>query len=239
MTGIPETPDDPAPAAATTSPVTLGATRRADPGDPDRAPAVLVVDLGGVAGRWLPDRRLLALADLANLGPGAIDGQVFESGFDDAGERGRFDLPTFTAHLAGLLGLPADDATAAALTAAWAAAYEPDPAVLALVAEAACPTALLTNNGPLLEAGLATDLAPVAAAFDHLLFSWRLGVTKPDPAAFAAATEALGVAPADVLFVDDDPANVVAARSFGWSAHQFRDAPTLRAALAARHLVPA
>ena len=61
--------------------------------------------------------------------------------------------------------------------------------------------------------------------FDQLVFSWRLGVTKPDPEAFDRATEALGVAPDEVFFVDDSAANVEAARAAGWQAHHFTDCP--------------
>lgn len=194
--------------------------------------SVLVMDLGGVTCRWLPDRRLVALSQLSGLPPGTIDATVFESGFDDAGERGQFPGDAFATQLRALLGLPTDDPdTEAALRAAWAQAFAPDPRVLRLLARASGPTALFTNNGPLLEDALAHELASVGSVFDRLLFSWRLGTTKPDAVAFERATEALGVEPAAVLFVDDSAANVEAARAHGWQAHHFRTDLELRAAL--------
>lgn len=193
--------------------------------------SVLVMDLGGVTCRWIPDRRLVALSRLSGLPPGTVDATVFGSGFDDAGDRGQFPGDAFAAHLRTLLDLPDDPATDAALRAAWAQAFEPDPRVLGLIGRACCPTALFTNNGPLLEAGLAHELATVAAAFDRLLFSWQMGTTKPDPVAFERATEALGVDPAAVFFVDDHADNVAAARAHGWRAHHFRTDLELRAAL--------
>ena len=39
---------------------------------------VVVFDLGGVVCRWLPDRRLLALAELSGLPPATIDQLVFD-----------------------------------------------------------------------------------------------------------------------------------------------------------------
>jgi FMN phosphatase YigB (HAD superfamily) len=51
--------------------------------------------------------------------------------------------------------------------------------------------------------------------FDVALFSHRCGRRKPDPAAYAAAAAALGVAPAQVVFVDDKPRNVQAAAAVG------------------------
>lgn len=192
---------------------------------------VLVMDLGGVTCRWLPDRRLVALAQLTGLPPGTIDATVFESGFDDAGERGQFPGHEFTVQLRTLLGLPDDPATDGALRAAWAQAFEPDPRVLRLLERATGPTALFTNNGPLLEAALGHELDTVGAVFDRLLFSWHLGTTKPDPVAFERATEVLGVEPAAVFFVDDAAANVAAAQEHGWRAHHFRTDLELRAAL--------
>src|SRR5690606_22321024 len=123
--------------------------------------------------------------------------------FDDAGERGRFPLDEFTAELLGLLGLTPTDDLRDAARAAWATAFEPDARVLKLIRGARCPSALFTNNGPLLEAALVEDLPEVGSTFDHLLFSWRLGTTKPDPAAFERAAERLGVEPGRIYFVDD------------------------------------
>lgn len=194
-------------------------------------PDVLVMDLGGVTCRWLPDRRLTALSALSGLPPATIEQVVFESGFDDAGERGRFTLDEFVAELLSLLGLAASAELADAVRAAWATAFEPDARVLKLIRAARCRSALFTNNGPLLEAGLVEDLTDVGSTFDQLLFSWRLGRTKPEAAAFELATERLDVDPGRIVFVDDSAANVEAAEAAGWQAHRFTNALNLQAAL--------
>jgi len=194
-------------------------------------PDVLVMDLGGVTCRWLPDRRLTALSELCGLPAETIDQLVFESGFDDAGERGRFPLDEFTAELLGLLGLTPTHDLRDAARAAWATAFEPDQRVLKLIRGARCPSALFTNNGPLLEAGLVDDLPEVGSAFDQLVFSWRLGITKPEPEAFARAAERLDVEPARIYFVDDSAGNVDAAEAAGWRAHRYTNSLNLHAAL--------
>ena len=51
--------------------------------------------------------------------------------------------------------------------------------------------------------------------FDASIVSYQVGVTKPDPAIFTYACTALGVAPQEVLFVDDSEANCAAARALG------------------------
>mmetsp|Transcript_15145 Transcript_15145/g.50319 ORF Transcript_15145/g.50319 Transcript_15145/m.50319 type:complete len:199 (-) Transcript_15145:304-900(-) len=72
--------------------------------------------------------------------------------------------------------------------------------------------------------GYCAEGAGLHALVSHpslLLVSQAVGVGKPDPAIFALFFERLrrlepGVAPAELLFVDDKPANVEAARSLGW-----------------------
>lgn len=202
------------------------------------APTMLVMDLGGVTCRWLPDRRLVELARLSGLPPDTVDRLVFESGFDDAGERGRFPLATFTEELAAVLGLPASPDTDDALRGAWALAFEPEEPVLRLIRSAPCRSALFTNNGPLLEAALSAELSDVGDVFDQLLFSWRLGVTKPNPTAFDRAAETLGVEPGSIFFVDDAADNVEAARRAGWRAHRYSTALDLQAAFSSLNASP-
>jgi putative hydrolase of the HAD superfamily len=194
------------------------------------APPVLVLDLGGVVGRWLPDRRLVALAQRSGLPPATVEQLVFASGFDDAGERGRFSLDEFTASLAELLGLdPIDHADG--LRADWALAYEPVPSLLRALDRAGTATALFTNNGPLLDAALDHELAEVGRRFDQVCCSWRIGAAKPEPEAFARVTELLDRAPSEVVFFDDSEDNVTAAAAFGWQAHRFTTVLDLQAVL--------
>ncbi len=47
------------------------------------------------------------------------------------------------------------------------------------------------------------------------VFSNEIGVRKPDPAAYRALLEALGADAGEVVFVDDNPSNVAAARDQG------------------------
>lgn len=59
--------------------------------------------------------------------------------------------------------------------------------------------------------------------FTHLFLSYELGIYKPDAAAFEYVIEVLDRDPADILFVDDTIANVVAACQHGIDAHQVND----------------
>ena len=123
------------------------------------------------------------------------------------------------------------------LRAAWAAAFEPDEEVLALVRALDRPAALLSNNGPILEDCLAYELDLVGSSFDLVLLSWRLGATKPASEAFVKATSQIGVAASSVLFVDDSIVNVRAAAHAGWIAHPYRGLARLRRLLEAHELL--
>jgi len=68
--------------------------------------------------------------------------------------------------------------------------------------------------------------------------SCRTGVRKPDPEAFLGPCRTLGVEPQACLFIDDQPANVAAARRAGLGAIHFRDARSLREELAAQGILP-
>jgi len=54
------------------------------------------------------------------------------------------------------------------------------------------------------------------------------GIRKPDPQSFLNACTKLGKSPRECIFIDDNLANVEAARKVGLSAFHFTDADTLR-----------
>ena len=57
--------------------------------------------------------------------------------------------------------------------------------------------------------------------FDHLTFSHRLGIAKPDLVIYRHAAEGLGFAPGRVLFIDDREDNIQAARAAGMQTIQY------------------
>jgi putative hydrolase of the HAD superfamily len=62
---------------------------------------------------------------------------------------------------------------------------------------------------------------------DRFVFSHRFKSAKPDPDLFQRALEVVGALPQQTVFIDDLLENVLAARSLGMRAYQFRDSPTL------------
>lgn len=78
------------------------------------------------------------------------------------------------------------------------------------------------------------DIHPFLASCSQHVFSYDIGLCKDEPGAFEAALARLGRKAEECLFVDDNGANVQAARTAGVSAVQFFSASVLRAALTAQ-----
>jgi len=116
------------------------------------------------------------------------------------------------------------------------AAMTPWPESFAAVRRAAelGEVALLTNNGPLVEAHLATLAPEIAPLFgSELHTSSFYGARKPDPEVFRAVLAAYDRDAGDVFFADDLEENVAGAASVGITAHRFTDAASLLEAIEA------
>jgi putative hydrolase of the HAD superfamily len=71
------------------------------------------------------------------------------------------------------------------------------------------------------------------ALFDDGVFSARVQMMKPQPEIFHAASRRFGLAPAQLVFIDDVAHNVEAARALGWQALHFTGADDCAEALRA------
>jgi putative hydrolase of the HAD superfamily len=86
--------------------------------------------------------------------------------------------------------------------------------------------AMLSNAGPDFSSYYRNGM--LGQYFEQVFTSGELGVLKPDPAIFTAVLDALGVGPADVVFVDDRAVNVQTAEDLGMTGHVFSTAERLR-----------
>jgi 2-haloacid dehalogenase len=115
----------------------------------------------------------------------------------------------------------------------------PVPGSFALVERLAArtvPLYAITNFGAEFWAGF----RPHHPIFDHfrdVVVSGVEKIAKPDPRIYALAQARFGHAPAAMLFVDDNPANIAAVRAAGWHGHLFTDAAGLEADLVGRGLI--
>ncbi|MBN8504153.1 MAG: HAD family phosphatase [Burkholderiales bacterium] len=125
------------------------------------------------------------------------------------------------------------------LMACVKAELQPQAPVLALLLqlrERGVPLSYLSNMPGSLAEGLERQ-NPLHVWFESGVFSSRVQLGKPDPAIFALAAQRFEHAPSDCLLIDDNAANIEAARACGWQAERFVGAPALQQALRHRGLI--
>jgi putative hydrolase of the HAD superfamily len=88
----------------------------------------------------------------------------------------------------------------------------------------------LLSNAPA-DVAEAVSRLPVAAYFEHLIFSCFLKSAKPDPECFNSALAVMGAEPGEVTFVDDRADNIVGAAQVGLTGVQFTNPDAARAML--------
>lgn len=66
-------------------------------------------------------------------------------------------------------------------------------------------------------------------AFDHVFNSYYLGKGKRDPSLFSDIAAILGMAPGDILFVDDSEGNILRARAVGMQVLHYVDDASIKA----------
>lgn len=97
------------------------------------------------------------------------------------------------------------------------------PEVAALVDEvraAGIRLGMLTNDLYDFHGRTWVERMEIFARADVLVDVSKHGVLKPDPAAFTVGIDAMGRAPEDLVFLDDQPVNVTGARKAGMEAHE-------------------
>ena len=83
---------------------------------------------------------------------------------------------------------------------------------------AGCRLAILSNELDLFYGADFRTRLPLLGAFDLIVDATHTGILKPDPRAYAAVQDPLGLAPQDCVFVDDQPRNLAGAERAGWTA---------------------
>ncbi len=102
----------------------------------------------------------------------------------------------------------------------WFAA---EPAVISLIGSlrAAGIGCHLATNQQAYRRAIMQDERGYGAWFDQTFYSCDLGLAKPDPAYFRAILAALQVSASEVLFIDDNEANVAGALGVGLRAEVY------------------
>jgi putative hydrolase of the HAD superfamily len=141
-------------------------------------------------------------------------------------DRGGFSGPDYWRAVAKYAGIALDDTQVEALLTAdvdlWAQPNAPMIAWAARLQHTGVRTAILSNIGDAMAAGLAVQL-PWLQSFERHIWSYALRLAKPDPEIFRAAAEILLVDPPRILFIDDKQENVAAAQSLGMHVIRYSD----------------
>ncbi|MYS87507.1 HAD family hydrolase [Embleya scabrispora] len=195
----------------------------------------IVFDFGGVICMPPPDHASEALARTVGVTPAEFwpaywpDRAAYDAGTLSAAE--------FWSGLCVRLDRPVPDPDRLDLLvagdlAAWMHLNQDTLDLLAELAELAdrgVALALLSNAPA--EMARHLDEQPWARVFRHRVFSADLGLAKPDPRIYHHLCAQLDAQPGELLFVDDRPENLDAARALGIESLLFTDTPTLRADL--------
>jgi putative hydrolase of the HAD superfamily len=139
----------------------------------------------------------------------------------EIGEGGEAGIDNFCREAARHLGVSCEHV--AKVWRIWTLGpYEGAPELVTELAAANVPTACLSNTN-IQHWVIMNDPAdphyPALAGLRHRFASHLIGARKPDQAAYVHVERETGVAPQRILFFDDVPENVEAARRRGWRGH--------------------
>lgn len=145
-------------------------------------------------------------------------------------ERGAIDARSFAESVVRELALPMSPARFRERFDAWPQGLFPETPALLEAIPAGIQRVLLSNTNAA-HWGRPDISGALAGQFDLAFLSYRTGILKPDRAAFAQVAGACRCAPGELLFFDDNPGNITAARDFGMRAHLVKGPADARAVL--------
>lgn len=195
---------------------------------PDR---VVVFDYGEVISFSPSVEDRAALLELAQVDEDAFWPQYWQD--RDALDRGTLSTRDYWVALGEDLGA---QWSAAQVQQLWVADFRSwlsvNPSVFEIIAElhsGGTRLALLSNAGS--DYGSCFRFGPLGALFEQVFVSAEMGELKPEPAIYLEAAAKLGIAPTEMVFIDNKEINVRGAASLGIVAHHFVEVDALRAFL--------
>lgn len=191
----------------------------------------LIFDFGGVLMKTTSQAPRHAWDDRLGLARGTVERVVHGSKSWRLAQTGALSEADYWTDVGAQLGL--DQPTVRALFSDYFSADQLDPALMEMIRqqrEKGQTVALLSNDAPSLRDKLAA--LGIDNLFDPLVISGEIGVMKPEPAAYTAVLDRLGIPAAHGVFIDDMPANIAGAQAVGLHAVHYTPNLDLAAALA-------
>ncbi len=196
----------------------------------------IVFDFAGVLFHWQPLdllKRELPMSATDDASARRLAQDIFQGyGGDWADfDRGKVEVPELVATIATRTGLPEQDVRR--VVDAVPAELQPMPDSVALLRRLHAQGRRLhfLSNMPGPYADHLEREHDFLRCFESGVISARVQQIKPERGIFDTAARIFGAAPAELLFIDDVPDNVHAARAAGWQALQFVDAADCEAQL--------
>ena len=199
-------------------------------------PTRIVFDWAGVLFHWQPHR--LVQRALPRHAPDEAAAKrwvqdIFQGyGGDWADfDRGVVEVPALVARIAARTGLSEPEVQR--VVEAVPAELQPMPDTVALLRRLHAQGRRLhyLSNMPAPYAEHLERTHDFLGCFESGLVSARVRQIKPEPGIFDTAARFFDAAPSELLFIDDVPVNVQAARAAGWQALHFVDAAGVEARL--------
>jgi glucose-1-phosphatase len=201
-------------------------------------PRIAIFDMDDVLCRYDLGKRLRALSQLSGKTPRDIRAAIWDSGFEDDSDAGRYPAgEDYIAGFAERLGFPI---TREQWIAARRESIVPWPEALALVERIAkrSRVAIFTNNGPLMKGALAEIFPEAARLFGTEVYcSCEFGCKKPDPESYRRLLAHIRIEAPGAWFTDDKKSNVEGAALAGLQAHLFVSVEALKQEAIARGMI--
>jgi putative hydrolase of the HAD superfamily len=192
---------------------------------------VVVFDYGEVISVTPSDEARAAILAIAG-----VDAEPFWAGYwrhRDGLDRGTISVPEYWALIAGDTGALWTPSTVQRL---WAADFTSwisvEPETIELIAElhaGGTRLAVLSNAGYDFASPL--RFSPMGGYFERVFVSAEMNDLKPDPSIYLEVVEALGITPAELVFIDNKKVNTDAAAALGATVHHFVGVTGLRSFL--------
>lgn len=189
---------------------------------------VLLLDIGGVVIDIDPGRCFEHWGRAANVDPARIAARWLVDSAYEALEVGAMDFTEYAVALSRRLDVELPEADwLGGWNALLGGPIEAVASQLPLIAQR-IPLYGFSNTNEVHEAEWSRDCTQALAPFRQIFSSWRLGLRKPDVAAYRRVAKELGVPPAGILFLDDNAENIRGARAAGLrAAHVPKPSDTL------------
>jgi putative hydrolase of the HAD superfamily len=190
----------------------------------------VIFDAGGVLLEWNPPQVI------AQIYPDPqVQAQIREYMFEHPDwheyDRGTISESSAPAHFAKLSGRSPEEVRE--LLRATAESLRPIEGTMRLLDDLAAAGVhlYLLSNMPEATFNILLKKHAFLSHFRHHVISGKILLLKPEPAIYQHLVEATGIVPAESVFIDDLPRNVIAARESGLHAIQFTTPDACRAEL--------